>query len=201
MGFEEPGAVQHVGHQLAPVEGALHDLAVIVVARIAADGGEPVGRQGDEAGDGRAAGDVFDMRVEAAVLVDHHDRREGAAARRLHEVAAHPARVAARGIVVHVFGFDPLVGEHDHVRLGVIGQQRLGHGEAGAADHRDRRRAVQELAPGHAGMAVLIVKFEDSRIDILIGVFGLLRKMGVHEFFPPVWNEQTNNARTTDIGR
>ena len=53
--------------------------ALLVVAGIAADRGEAVGREGDEIGDRQAPRDVLDIRVEAAVLV--HDQDAGQLAR------------------------------------------------------------------------------------------------------------------------
>ena len=54
--------------------------ALLVVARIAADRGQAVGREGDEVGDGEAARDVLDVGIQPAVLVDDEHRRQLAAA-------------------------------------------------------------------------------------------------------------------------
>ena len=60
--------------------------------------GQPVGREGQEAGDAEAARDVLDVRIEAAVLVDHEDAGQLAAGvGRAHEVALDLAVALRRG--------------------------------------------------------------------------------------------------------
>ena len=89
MRLQEARAVEHVGAQLALVETGLQRPAVVVVAGVAADRGEAVGREGHEALDRGAARHVLDVGIEAAILVDHQHRRERPRPARLHEVPAH----------------------------------------------------------------------------------------------------------------
>ena len=158
VGFEELRAVQHVRLQLAAVETRLQFLAVVVIAGIAADRVQPVGGEGDKPFDRGAPGDVLDIGVEAAVLVDHEDGRERPVAGRLDQVAAHFARIAAGGIVGDVVRRHPRIRERDRLRVGVARQQGLRHGKPGhAADQGQRRRPRQEFAALHAGVAVFVV--------------------------------------------
>ena len=87
--FTKRRAVQHVGAQLRLVELGLHRAPVVVVARIAAERRQAVGREREEALHRRAPRHVLDVRIQAAVLVDHQHRRQRPVARRLHQVAAH----------------------------------------------------------------------------------------------------------------
>ena len=61
---------------LAAVDLPEQRRGLLVVARIAADRGQPVGREGDEVGDRQPPRDVLDVRVEAAVLVHDQDGRQ-----------------------------------------------------------------------------------------------------------------------------
>ena len=56
---------------------------LVFVARIAAQRRQRVGREGHEAVEREAARDVLDVRIEAAVLVDHQHRRQPGVRRRL----------------------------------------------------------------------------------------------------------------------
>ena len=70
---------QRGGHEvfshLFAIDLAEELAAVIVVAGEAAYGGEAVGREGHEVGEGEAARDVLNVRVQAAVFVDYDDAR------------------------------------------------------------------------------------------------------------------------------
>ena len=64
-----------LGH-LGAVDLAKSASALLVVAGIAADRGQPIGREGDEIGDRQAPRDVFDIGVEAAIFVDDQHHRQ-----------------------------------------------------------------------------------------------------------------------------
>ena len=92
--LEKVGAVDHVLAQLLLIQGALHGAAVVVVAGVAADGGQSIGSQGHESRHRGSARNILDVGIETAVLVDYQNRREWAGADGLHQVAAHLARAA-----------------------------------------------------------------------------------------------------------
>jgi hypothetical protein len=59
---------------LRPVHLAELDGALLVVARVAADRGQPSGAKATKFATAKRARDVFDVRIQAAVLVDDEDR-------------------------------------------------------------------------------------------------------------------------------
>ena len=54
----------------------------VVVSGVAAHRGQPIRRERHEAFEREASGDVFDVRIESAVLMDHEDRRAACWSRR-----------------------------------------------------------------------------------------------------------------------
>ena len=119
------------GHLLA-VDGAKRRRTFLIIARITADRGQPVGSERHIAGLGEAAGDVFDIGVEPAIFVnDEHDGKLFALGR-LGEIALDRA-VAGRRIDRLVADLDVLVLRRHGLRPRVIGRQALKdrrHGEA-----------------------------------------------------------------------
>ena len=164
--LEVARAVDHVLVELVGVEAALQGAAVVVVARIAPHRGQAVRGEGEEPGHRRAPRDVLDVRVQAAVLVDDQHRRKRPVAGRLHEIAAHLPRRAARRRVLDVGPRHPRVGERDGLRLRVARQQSLGHPEGRDAPDGHRRGAVEKLTPGDVAVAVLVVEVENARVDL-----------------------------------
>jgi len=154
-------AAGHVGPQPALVESRLEVAAVIVVPGVAPDQREPVGREDKEGFRREPSRHVLDVRVEAAVLVDDEGGRERTRAARLHEVAAHGAGGAAGRGIADVARPDRLVGERNGLRLGVAGQQGLGHRQPAGGD---RRGPLQEAAAVHPAVAVLVVKVENALV-------------------------------------
>ena len=61
--------------------------ALLVVARVAPDRCEPVGREGDEIGDRQAPRHIFDIRVQASVLVHDQDGGQFRSVGGAHEIA------------------------------------------------------------------------------------------------------------------
>ena len=163
VGLQKPRAVEEIRAQLRLVEVALQRAAVVVVARIAADRKQAVRRERKKALDRGAAGDVLDVRIEAAVFVDDDHRRKRPHAHGLHEIAAHGARIAAGRRIVHVLGLDARVGKRDGLRFGIARQKRLRHDEAPRAE---RPGALEELAPVDAAVAVLVIQIEHALVDL-----------------------------------
>jgi hypothetical protein len=118
-------ALLQLGEQLA---------RLVLVAGVAAEREQRVGREGDEAVQRQPARDVLDVRVQAAVLVHHqHQRQRAGGLRRPHQVAARLA-VALGGIEVQPLGLDARVGRRHHLRRGELrAQRRQQAGRSGAA--------------------------------------------------------------------
>ena len=169
VGLQESRAVQHVGAQLGGIEAGLQRAAVVVVAGIAADREQAVGREGEEAVECCAPRHVLDVGVEAAVLVNHQHRGERARARGLHQIAAHGARGAARRRPGDVARLDLGIGEGNRLRVGVARKQRLRHGEPA---HGDGGGAREERAAVHAAVAILVVELEHAAVDVGLGEGG-----------------------------
>ncbi|MND88725.1 hypothetical protein D3C80_807570 [compost metagenome] len=66
---------EEVIHQLLRVDLFLQCAALVVIARITANRGQPVGRQGNKTGFGQTPCDIFDIGVQAAIFMHHHNPR------------------------------------------------------------------------------------------------------------------------------
>ena len=132
MRLDEARAVFQVGAQLCLIESRLQGAAIVVVARVTADREQAVRRQRQKALGGDAPRDVFDVGIQPPIFMHDQHGREWPRLGRLHEIAAHGARVAAGRGVGDVGSLDALVGEGD--RLRTTWQQGLGH--ATSTDNR-----------------------------------------------------------------
>ena len=101
----------------------------MVVAWIAAQGGESVWRKCHKVGQGKSPRDVLDMRVQTPILVDHdyagqlrHRLGAGVGADRPHKITL-DAPVALRGGHGLVTGLDPVIGAGDLLAQSVIRHQ------------------------------------------------------------------------------
>ena len=70
---EEGHRGQEIGPHFRAVSLPLHRPAFVVIARIAAERIQRIRCKSDEAGRREAARHVFDIRIQAAILVDHDD--------------------------------------------------------------------------------------------------------------------------------
>ena len=92
--LEPPERGDHVLARLRLVERAEQLARLVLVAGIAAEREQRVGREGDEVLERQAAGDVLDVRVQPAVLVhDEHARQLAVGLGRPNEVAAASCRI------------------------------------------------------------------------------------------------------------
>jgi hypothetical protein len=69
----------------------------------------------------------------------------------------------------HVVRLEALVGERDRLRQCVTRQHRLRERQCRDAADQRRRRALEELPPVDAAVAVLVVEVEHDRIDLRLG--------------------------------
>ena len=168
----------------------LHRL--LLVAGIAADRRQRIGGERGIAVDGEAAGDVLDVRIEPAVLVDDDDAGPGARAfRRTREIAAHLSRSLRRWIV-QVSGVDARI-----VLLHLLGERVV---RAQTLQHRGCResadgvsgRPVEELAPREHAVDVAVEELQDFLGEIT-------RLSAFHRVPPSPVRMPAPAARTSDV--
>ena len=172
IGQQELDGGEEVVHEHFRIDLRLQLAAALVVAGVAADGAQAVGRQRSEAGLGHAPGDVLDVGVEAAVLVHHHHAGHRVfGAGRHHQVAAHLAMALRRG-VGDVLRADARVGERDLLRQRIVRAQRGQQGDGAHAPDRQRAGAVQELPAAEPAVHVTVVELEQLGRKVLRGQAG-----------------------------
>ncbi|MNT17257.1 hypothetical protein D3C72_1523970 [compost metagenome] len=66
---------EEIVHELLRVDRGLELAAPVVIARVTPHRAQPIGRQRDKSGLGQTPGNVFDVGIEAAVLMDHDNPR------------------------------------------------------------------------------------------------------------------------------
>ena len=93
--FQPHRGGEEIFPHLAAVDLAEQLRALLFVARIAADRGQPVRRESDEIGDRQPPRHIFDIGIEAAVFVDDQNAGSFRRVRRPHEIAL-DAAVALR---------------------------------------------------------------------------------------------------------
>ncbi|MNP23784.1 hypothetical protein D3C76_1165050 [compost metagenome] len=137
--------------------------ALVVVAGVTADRTQAIRGEGDETGLGQAPRDVLDVRVEPAVFMDDHHRRDLAGGFcRTHQIGAHLPVALGRG-VGDVLGDDVRVGEFDLFGKGVIRAQGRQQRTSGQATQGEQRGAVEKFAPVDQAMGVVVVEFQQLR--------------------------------------
>lgn len=135
----------------------------VLVRRRAAVAGEHVDRERQEALEGQAAGDVLDVRVEAAVLVDHDDRRAPTALAEPHEVAGHrpvrarPARPLDR---------EPWIVGRDRGGPGVVVAQDREERGRGCEPAGAARELLHEAPPVEEPVGEPVVQIDDRLLDL-----------------------------------
>ena len=161
--LEKPRAVQHVGAQLRLVEFPPKRARFVVVAGIAAERREAVGRERDVAFDRGAPRDILDIGIQSAVLVDDEHRGPRPLPRRPHEVAAHRFGVATRRRVRDVLRLDAWIAGRDGLRARVLREHAVSRGDAGGAE---RGGPLEEFPAVDAAVAVLVVETVNLLIDL-----------------------------------
>ena len=157
--LEEGDRGDRVLHRLGPIELADHLPRPVLVLGRAAERGEEIGGERDEALERHAPGNVLDVRVEAAVLVDHYDpgERSGGVGRP-DQVAGHLAASARKS---HLLGGDPGVVGRDDRRLGVVVLEQRQSGGRGRRTAREHREAVHEHPAADPLVGVVVVQIDD----------------------------------------
>ena len=140
-----------------------HVARLVLVGGRAAGGRQEIGRERDEAVERQAARDVLDMRIEAAVLVDHDHRPETRAGRRLGEISLHRAALAG---IAHGSRRDArIVGLH-HGRLGARDLSSGNSGAAAAVPPAKARKPIEEDAPFERCVGVFVVELDDALVHV-----------------------------------
>jgi hypothetical protein len=125
---------------------------------------QKVWRHRDEAFEGKAAGNILNMRIQTAIFVNRDDervRRVGFRSLRRREVS-----LDARGRVLEFRGIDAWVFLVDDGRAGIVRGDHLDRGfrRAHRADHCDE--AFHERAPAKLRVSILVVKFDDPLVHV-----------------------------------
>ena len=121
-------------------------------------GAERIDGKGKEAVDGQPPADVADVRVEAAVLVDHEHRGPPAGGLQPHERAAHPR---AGGVVAGRLGGEPRVVLADHCRLRIVVLQDRQQRGGSRRSSDEPGEAVDELSARQHAVRVRVVEVDD----------------------------------------
>ena len=161
--LEEPHGGREIVDPLDGIERAEHLRGLLLVAGIAAERRERVRRESHEPVHREPAGDILDVRIEAAVLVDHHDARPLARPRGPGKVALHRAGGRRVG---EVLGREPRVVLRDLLRERVIGTQRFQHRRGREAADGILAGLVEEIAAGEPAVHVSIEQFQDFGREI-----------------------------------
>ena len=155
---------------------------LVLVAGIAAERGQRVGRERDEVLERQPPGDVLDVRVQSAILV--HDEDAGQlvlAVGRLGEVAAHLA-VALRRVVLEDLGLEPLVVGRDLLRGDEVRVERVEQHRRGDAADGELLGLVEKAAAIDGAVDVGVEQNEQIRVEIA-------GRLAFHRYPPPKWEE------------
>ena len=153
---------------------------LVFVAGVTAERGQRVRRHRHEVVEGQAPRDVFDVRVEAAVLVHDEDAGQlpGGVGRAAHVHL--DLAVALRRVDLDPLGLEALVVLGHLLRLGELRIQHVEQHHRGHAADRELGRAVEEGAPIDVPMHVVIEDGPELGIEIFRGqTFALLRFLHV----------------------
>ncbi len=153
---------------------------LLVIARIAADAGQSVRREGNEVFGSEAARDILDVRIQAAILVDHQDSRQLSVRLRRPDQVPADAAIALRRRDGRVFRLDAGVVLRDLLGPGVVRAQAFPDGRSGHAADGEFLRALQE-APAVEFPVDVLVKQIQQFLRIIGGFLAL------HPLAPRAW--------------
>jgi hypothetical protein len=133
----------------------------ILARRGPAGDGQEVGRKGEVTLDREPSRHVLDMRVEAAVFLDHDDGGPLALGRGPHQVTVD--RAFGR-LVRHPLGREPAVVGRDDGGLGVIVLQQRQQRRGGRRRARKLGQAIEEFAPIDPAVGEAVVEIDDALV-------------------------------------
>src|SRR5687767_1439223 len=115
--------------------------------------------KGDEILECHSAGDIFDVRIEATILMDHeHGGKLAGRLRGLDEIA--PNFAVARCWDLDVLGLDALIRRRNLLSLGELRAERVEECGAAHAGDRDRPGSIDEIAARDLSVHVLVEELE-----------------------------------------
>ena len=156
---------------------------LVLVARIAAERRQRVGREGHEALERDATSDVLDVRIQPAVLVHHQDAGELAGGRGgPDQVATHLPLAPGRRVLDHA-GLEALVVLRDLLGLGEARAERIEEHRGGHAADGVLGRALEEAAAVDVAVHVLVEEVQEFLVEIGRGLaihVGVLRGGAEH---------------------
>ena len=169
---ERFGRGQHVLPGLALIKGGEQGAGLVFIARVATQGRQCIGRHGQVAVQRDAARDVFDVRVQAAVFVDHqHAGQLARCASRFGHIGLQAAVARRRRHVDHlggetwvVFGDDLCGGKVGAERGQQAGRRHATHGELGGA--------VEKTPPVQVAVHIGVKQDEQFLVEISSGEAG-----------------------------
>ena len=153
------------GHEVLEHLGAVHltelDGALLVVAREAADRRQAIRCVRDEVRDREPPGDIFDVRIQPAVLVDHQHAGQLAARPGRAGKVAFDAAVALRRLHRRVLRLQPRIVLRHLLRPGVVGPEAFEDGGDGQPADGELSRPVQKRAAVDVAMLVLVKEIQE----------------------------------------
>jgi hypothetical protein len=129
--------------------------SILFAARIPAHRSQTVRRKGNEIGRGETTGDVFDVRIEAAIFVNDEDDRMLAIFYRTREIAFDRAVPGGR---LHCFvaNLDAFVIRRDLLRPGIVRRQALKDCHRGQSAGRELAKTIKEGTAVDVAVLVLV---------------------------------------------
>ena len=162
---EVHGGDKVLGH-FFPIALALQCSAIVVIAGITAERRERVRRECDETGNGEPPRDIFDIRIESAVLVYHNDAGQLVISPgRPRKVTAHYARTFRRRILLVAYGDGFVVGIN-LLRQRIVRTQHRQQGCGGDATRGEACRTVEKFTTGNAAVHVAIEQLPYALVDV-----------------------------------
>ena len=155
-------------HQLHGIDFLLERAAFIIIPRIAADGAQAIRRQRDISRFRDPPGYVFNVGIEASVLMYHHNGgRFVGYFRRRHQVSPHFAVAVRRGIM-NILRTDIRVGERYLLCQGIVGLQQIKQRQRGHPADSIFPRQLEKLAFADFAVGIVVIILE----QLLREIFG-----------------------------
>ena len=176
MSFEERHAGDQRRHGVVLVHLGVQLARGVLARGRAADQRQKIDRVGEIAFDREAPRHVLEVRVEAAVLVDHQHHRPFALGLGAGEVAVD---LAFGGIVGHALGHEPCVVVGDDRSLCVVVLQKRQKRRACRGRSRKLGEPVEERTARHAAVGEAVVEIDDALVEFLVHVALLVSAVSI----------------------
>jgi hypothetical protein len=144
---------------------------LVFVAGIAAEREKGVGSEGEEAVEGEMPSDVFDVRIQAAILMNHEDARKPVLRSLLKDEIAARFPIPLGRVELEILRLEPLVLGADYLRR-KVGTELVEQHHRRDAANRELGGLVEEPAAVDAAVDVSIEQVEQLLIEIMCGLTG-----------------------------